>query len=75
METTLEGLQTQTVYVLRMCGYNQGGDGKLSEGVYFTVLGKSYFPYTGVIIRASFRVLVHLHILKLNFHILKCNCN
>ena len=40
MEATLEGLQKQTVYVLRMLGYSEGGDGKLSESVYFTVLGK-----------------------------------
>ena len=40
MEAVLEGLQTQTVYVLRMLGYSEGGDGKLSESVYFTVLGK-----------------------------------
>ena len=40
MEATLKGLQTQTVYVLRMLGYSEGGDGKLSESVYFTVLGK-----------------------------------
>ena len=40
METVLHGLQKQTVYVLRILAYNAGGDGALSESVYFTVLGK-----------------------------------
>ena len=36
----LDGLQTGTVYVLRVLGYSIGGDGSLSPHVYFTVEGK-----------------------------------
>ena len=35
----LDGLQTGTVYVLRVLGYSIGGDGSLSPHVYFTVEG------------------------------------
>lgn len=40
METTVEGLQSQTVYVLRVAGWSGGGDGQMSDPVYFTVLGE-----------------------------------
>lgn len=40
-EAILDGLQTKTVYVLRVLGYSIGGDGALSPHVYFTVEGKN----------------------------------
>ena len=40
MEASIDGLQKHTVYVLRVLGYSGGGDGALSESIYFTVLGK-----------------------------------
>ena len=39
MEAIVYGLQTRTVYVLRVAGLSGGGDGQMSNPVYFTVLG------------------------------------
>ena len=43
-ETIVQGLQKQTVYVLRVAGWSGGGDGLGSDPVYFTVLGEYWVP-------------------------------
>lgn len=45
-EAVIEGLQTHTVYVLRMLGFSAGGDGSLSPHVYFTVEGLYHLIYS-----------------------------
>ncbi|KAH3826570.1 hypothetical protein DPMN_128476 [Dreissena polymorpha] len=40
-EAIVDGLQTKTVYVLRVLGFSIGGDGHLSPHVYFTVEGQA----------------------------------
>ncbi|XP_045161359.2 contactin-like isoform X2 [Mercenaria mercenaria] len=39
-EAVIEGLQQNSVYILRVLGYSRAGDGGLSEAVYFSLAGK-----------------------------------
>ena len=37
IETTVWGIQKDTVYELRVLGYSRGGDGKMSQASFFTL--------------------------------------
>ena len=51
MEATVDGLQKKTVYVLRVAGLSGGGDGQMSDPVYFTILGK----YSKICVKRPFK--------------------